>query len=123
MALINDFYVKNISNSNIILVGVKVADEYCEFDNQVIIAKDECCKISVTGNTMLPLRNLLLAMEVIAQDIMGNKYFIKCLLEENESRRFSTSEQMGDVELVGIPITYKIFSITLPTLIEETTNE
>ena len=121
--LIKDFNIKNISESNIILEGVVVDNEYCAFDHVEIVAKGEAIQIQTTRNFMLPLGSANVRMDLIVSDILGNNYKLNCVLERLSEHAGILVAEHTDSKAIYYPQSFYIAAVTLPILMEEMPHE
>ena len=79
--LIQDFIVKNISESNIILKGIMFAEKYYIFTDSVILEKGELCRIRTSNNWSVILAKEEKTMNIVVNDILENEYSLECKLD------------------------------------------
>lgn len=109
---INSFFVKNISNNNVVLVGVRVNGELFKFVGDLVAESKEYVyfnlKTSYTIDSLQPISSI----QIICSDILGNIYSFDCKIiifsQHNETR------QKGDKSLVIPCLVYDITEIGLP---------
>lgn len=110
---IQEFFVKNISGVNIILKGVFFANKYYEFLDSVILEKDEVCKIGTTDNWSINLSKSETFLNLIASDILGNNYNIRCKIDYLPKDGFIKAEIEGK-EYIGFEYVGIVNAIRLP---------
>ena len=114
---IENFTVKNISNSNIILNGVVVYGKYYSFSHTEIVEPGASCQIRTTNNWSVSVSQPQSSILLISTDMLGNKYKTVCLVSYDfNSFAFKTHTLIAGEEFIGFPYTYKITSLELPVL-------
>lgn len=111
-----DFKVKNVSNNNIIIKGIKIDERTYEFKHCEIIEKGTICEIHTTDNWEIPLANSINEICLIVEDMLGNEYEIKCLFSINYKSGFERveTETTDGKKYVGFCQEYNIISTKLP---------
>jgi len=115
---INDFNIKNISESNVILVGVKLNDKLYSFSNDNIIEKNTVCNIQTTRNFEYASEKPLKELSIVLEDIVGNKYEVICNLDYKPENPMLVSEKEDEENTITMfRGTYTVDSFSLPRLI------
>lgn len=74
---INDFGVKNISNSILLLEGAKINGQILNLNQKIVMEPGSYCVLR-TGNRVLTCSKEIENFLILANDILGNHYEIKC---------------------------------------------
>ena len=120
---IENFIVKNISHSNIILNGVVLHGKYYPFSHTEIIEPGMLCQIRTTNNWSVSVSKPQSSISLIATDMLENKYEIICQVTYNfNSNLLGVQVNLDDEDFTGIQYSYKITSLELPMLIDEEGN-
>lgn len=115
---IKNFYIKNISNTNIILLGVFINDNYFEFKNDKLVEKDTACEIKTTKNWEYASSEPLQKLIMIIGDMLGNRYEIECSFSYKTLNSLIECTDDGK-EYTGLRSDYTVTSVSLPKFIQE----
>lgn len=112
---IQDFYLKNVSESNILIEGIYINDKYCPFED-TLLEKNAICKIVTTQNNLI-LSSEISSIELIVKDILENTYILTCKFdyEIQERTRYQYTDKNNNI-VTFYPYEYSIKSISLPKL-------
>lgn len=112
---IQDFYLKNVSDSNILIEGIYINDKYCPFED-TLLEKNAICKIVTTHNNLI-LSSKISSIELIVKDILENTYLLTCKFdyEIQERIRYQYTDKNNNI-VTFYPYEYSIKSISLPKL-------
>ena len=119
---IENFDIKNISESNIIIDGVIIDDSYYKFDD-TILEQNSVCRIQTTNNWSISLPQSIQSIKLVICDILQNTYEVECKF------KFTSASEMNYVivetkageKFTGFNGTYVITNISLPMLLQEDT--
>lgn len=121
---INDFTIKNISPSNIIVKGVSIDNKIYWFENELLLETNGSCRITTTGNWEITLASTIQCFSLIIADVLGNIYKVQCSHSTVNTRKLPITKMVKDrQELKGFCWQYIIENAMLPKLIEEAVNE
>lgn len=122
---IEDFTVKNISNTNVIMCGVIIDNLFYPFNHKLILEKGELCSVSTTKNFRVNLAKGVSKIALVVEDIFQNSYLVNCCFFSKVDTKIPyLISEINSVEYTGIIIDYYASDIELPTiLVKETTNE
>ena len=117
---IDDFEIKNISNSIVIINGIYIGKKYYELDD-VIIEKNHSCCIKTTENCIISMPSKIEFIRLKCSDIFGNGYEMECKFtcSIDSACPYIFVQPKSEMELQGISETYVINNISLPKLIQE----
>ena len=75
---IKDFDIKNISNENILILGVLIGGKFYKFSTAEILEPNGCCRVLTTNRQWIIVDALEDAFSLYIADTIGNAYKIKC---------------------------------------------
>ena len=75
---IKDFDIKNISNENILILGVLIGGKFYKFSTAEILESNGCCRVLTTNRQWIIVDALEDAFSLYIADTIGNAYKIKC---------------------------------------------
>lgn len=118
-ARIEDFSIKNISSSNIIIKGLIINEKEYWVKNEMLLEVNSSCKIKTTGNSEIVLDHSIHHIGLITADILGNIYEIECAFKpEIGINKGPMKVTMKDGEkYTGFSFQYLIETVMLPKLI------
>lgn len=113
---INDFTIKNVSFSNIIIRGIIIDDKTYWLQNNMLLEPNLTCKITTTGNWEVLFVNSINYFGIIIDDILGNAYIVECFFENEIDTNIGPITAIMDdgVEFTGFRHNYIIKSVKLP---------
>ena len=118
---IRNFDIKNISNENILLLGVSVRGKFYKFSSTEILEPNECCRVQTTNNWWIIVDDLEDEISLYIADVVRNTYKVKCCL----SHKIETTRHMivpvGEEEYKGVECSYIVTSVGLPKFIPRNT--
>lgn len=117
-AEIQPFNLKNISESIILLLGIKIDDKFCEFEENVLLEKDSICNISPQNKTLHLFEKIPSNIELIVSDVLGNKYKLCCnfKLEQHAGPHTISSPPTS---FTYIPYQFTIENVSFPEQINK----
>ncbi len=115
---ISNFYIKNISNSNIILLGIFINDNYFEFSNDKLVEKDTACQVQTTRNWEYASEKPLKKLTLVIADVLDNQYEIDCTYT-NKTEGTMEVLSNDEKEYTGFRSKYSVSSVSLPKLISK----
>ncbi|MBO5355250.1 MAG: hypothetical protein J6B09_04195 [Clostridia bacterium] len=114
---IPSFNIKNVSDSNVILLGMNIDNRYYKFEENLLLEKGLVCAITPQRNMLHLFVKMPEKIELIVSDVLENRYTLLC--------KFSISKRTGPQTLSSpaevityIPYQYTIESVSLPQLIK-----
>ena len=115
---IEDFDIKNISDFNIIVKGIRIDDKYFLFDD-VLLERNATCRVHTTENWSISLPKEIASIYLVVCDILDNSYEIECRFHFKPDTRMShIIATMNDgEEFTGFSGTYTITNSSLPRFI------
>ncbi len=117
LVLIEEIFIKNISNSNIIVSGLYIDDKFFPFEKTIIEKQSVCC-INTTKNCSIIMAEQIGRISLAVNDILNNRYEIECKFKIKIDNRGFISEVTKDEEkFVGYPYRYVITNADLPKLL------
>lgn len=116
---IKDFCIKNISNSNIILLGIFINDSYFGFSNDTLVEKDTACGIQTTRNWEYASKKPLEKLTMIIADVLDNRYAVECSLTNKMDSSILKVPADDGKEYTGFRSVYVVSSVSLPKLISK----
>lgn len=75
---IKDFDIKNISNENIIIIGVSIRGKFYKFSTAEILEPNECCRVLTTNSRWIIVDELDDKFSLYVADVVGNTYKMEC---------------------------------------------
>ena len=113
---INDFTIKNVSFSNIIVRGIIIDDKTYWLQNNMLLEPNLTCKITTTGNWEVLFVNSINYFGIIIDDILGNAYIVECFFENEIDTNIGPITAIMDdgVEFTGFRHNYIMKSVKLP---------
>lgn len=112
-----NFLIKNISSSNIILEGIKIDKYYYPFKAKILLEVNSCCKINLGDDVYFSFPSRPMLFEIFLKDIIGNSYKINCIFGSKEDCGSPSFEVNKDNEdFMKYSYTYTIISTDLPVL-------
>ncbi len=119
---IEDFDIKNISESNIILTGIIIDDIYHKFENTILERNSICC-IQTTSNWSIALSQYIQSIKLVICDISKNTYEVECKFEfvPDSTMNYAILETKDGEKFTGFNGTYVITNISFPMLLQEDT--
>ena len=75
---IDSFKIKNISDANILLMGINLDNQFYAFNKTFLLERNEVCVITTTGLSFIQTLNLFSKMFIVLNDILGNTYQCEC---------------------------------------------
>ena len=114
---VSPFTIKNISNSHIFLVGIKINDKIYYNSNKKLIEKG--ASLDVKLSCPLRIDCELKNVNLIIEDILGNKYFIQCIFGKRSYKEKWNSDPHNDTDSYEEQFRYVIQSVELPILQKE----
>lgn len=114
---IDDFIIKNVSSSNIIIIGVVVNKDVYWIENKMLLEKNATCMIKTTGNSWINLASLLQHFSIILEDVLENVYEVECTFDLTPSNTETIECGPDDeIKLTGYFDQYLITNTMLPKL-------
>lgn len=116
---IKEFNIKNVSNSNILILGINVNGKYYEFGYNQLLERDGVCQIQTTRNwdyvSTTPLKNL----ELVVSDVLDNKYRISCKFSTESKGIMKETTEQGEVVNIRYGSEYTVESVSIPKYLSE----
>ena len=110
------FTIKNISNNHIFLVGIKINDGYGDRNKKLI---EKGASLDVKLSCPLRIDCELKNINLIIEDILGNKYFIQCMFGKHAYAEKWDSDPHNDIDSYEEQFRCEIQSVELPILQKE----
>lgn len=111
------FTIKNISNAHILLTGIMLNDCTYIFDG-ILVEKDTVYQVAIANSGWINLTEPLKSVVLIAEDMIGNNYFIMC--DTTLNRTESGDEETDDGEKYRIIArSYIVGKTQLPKCVAE----
>lgn len=121
---IEDFKIKNISNTNIILDGVMINGMVYKFKQTEILEPNTLCLVQTTNNYRVAMASSWPSVSLVISDILGNKYEAKCTLSTvSNTSTYNLIQEIDGEKFAGYDCPYKITSIGLPMLTTEDSSD
>ena len=121
---IEDFKIKNISNTNIILDGVMINGMVYKFKQTEILEPNTLCLVQTTNNYRVAMASSWPSVSLIISDILGNQYEAKCTVSTvSNTSTYSIVQEIDGENFTGYDRPYKITSIGLPMLTIEDSSD
>lgn len=116
---IKEFNIKNVSNSNILILGINVNGKYYEFGYHQLLERNGVCQIQTTRNwdyiSITPLKEL----ELVVSDVMDNKYKISCKFSTKSKGVMKETTEQGEVVNIRYGSEYTIESVSIPKYLQK----
>lgn len=121
---LENFDIKNISESNIIVNGIIIDDKSYKFED-TLLEKNSICRIQTTENWPILISEKIKSISLIVSDILGNEYKIKCIFSctFDDDIGCSTETANDGEKFTYISFIYTIKNVLLPELNETRTVE
>lgn len=116
--IISSFYIKNISNSNILLIGIFINDNYFKFSNDKLVEKNTVCQVQTTRNVEYASEESLKKLTLVIADVLDNQYEIDCAFTNKTDSPMEVLSDDGK-EYIGFRSKYSVSSVSLPKLISK----
>lgn len=111
------FAIKNISNSNIILKGLFIDNDYFDFDEYTILEPNSVCKIEIGDKSILTLFEEIKLIKLKTSDILEHEYNVNCDFEYTGSSHFIEIESKNK-KIFSTETKYiKINNLSIPELV------
>lgn len=119
---IENFDIKNISESNIIIDGIRIDDIYYKFESTMLERNSVCC-IQTTSNWSIALPQYIQSIKLVICDILQNTYEVECKFKftADSDMNYVIVEAKAGEKFTGFNGTYVITNISLPMLLQEDT--
>lgn len=111
------FTIKNISNNHIFLVGININDKIYYNSNKKLIEKVESLDVKLSCPLRIDCE--LNNVNLIIEDILGNKYFIQCIFGRHSYAEKWDSDPHNDTDFYEEQFRCEIQSVELPILQKE----
>lgn len=116
---IKDFYIKNISDNNIILQGICLNGDVKKFTRSVILEKSSYALISTTNNQFLDADSLVEDLHLCVKDMLGNEYKIYCHTKILSIK--PSTVNYDDGQKIPQYCQYAVDNVDLPCFLSKTT--
>ena len=116
---IKEFCIKNISVSNLLILGVSLNGKYYEFAYNQLVEQNGVCQVQTTRNwdyiCAEPLRNL----KLIVSDIIGNRYSISCKFSTELKGTIKDINEQDETVVTRYGSTHTVESVSIPEYISK----
>ena len=113
---IENFIVKNLSSSIVIMRGININNKYHQFSAETMLEKNGCVSIEFVINSWSKCSDAISTIELCVADLLGNQYLLPC---EHSLWRITPKREIvhttGERFLLS-PYEYRIESLSLPIL-------
>ncbi len=114
------FFVRNISSSNLILKGVFLDEEFYPFVRNVLVESNGICCVFPGDETWMVFHKKINSVKILVSDIMETQYVIDSQFSrEMEHPPRNDGVDRNGVEYRACSYTYEIKGVDLPQLREE----
>lgn len=111
------FTIKNISNNHIFLVGIKINEKINYNSNKKLIEKGVALNVKLSHPLHIDCE--LNNVNLIIEDILGNKYFIQCIFGRHSYAEKWDSAPHNDTDFYEEQFRCEMQSVELPILQKE----
>lgn len=120
---IEDFLVKNISTSNIIVEGIHIDDSYYKFEFETLLEINGVLCVRFPSNTWYEFAEKISHIGLQVGDILGNHYIISCECSQNLQGVPVKETATNGLEYKVYSYTYSVEALSLPVLLQGDENE
>ena len=117
--MINSFNIKNVSNTNIILNGIYLDDDYHPFDSKTLVECNSVQQVQFPLNHWYPFAKKIENITLIISDILDNKYSVSCKIHEHLDNSPMNNIINDSMKYTIYSYTYTIENVSLPKLLLE----
>lgn len=116
-----NFYIKNLSNSNIIFEGIYIDDNYYKFDYEKLLEINGVLCVKFDNTNWYEFADKVSHIALQVADILGNHYKVSCEYSQRLHCQPKKDIAINGLEYMVYPYVYTVESLSLPKLLQDAT--